>query len=494
MDFVMEAHKLGVKGGAFYAVCLDAFARSVLSASEQLALYLEGGFKNIGRMKIRKAVAESSGMSSWDELIAKAEEILTNYAPPARGSRPMPPADFLASLIPILPILIKTERDLPPTKEELNGFTALANKLAKALNIKESEVMDVLARMNGADNFAKLCARKASDSPLPLYGFEENQYGENSGSFTTSAACESMIEELDRVWQGFDGFEPGQKQIAIKHIERVVSERPDFLEGLLAQATIKEDMGDHKAAGEIFQTAITKAEELIPKGFKGEISWYGLGNRFYHRLLYNYMRWHIVHGVGSKAVALARKQLKLNKSDNLGVRFDLPTMLAQLGDYKGTMTALNRLLKNDSYLDAHTFIVVSVCHMNFGEMKPGIEYFLKALFVFPAIRTLITDQKLPDDFRDEKRKWHRGVIPDIDSMWFQFQTVTLDEPQIEDIYKQVLNYSIVKQAESELATAYHAAMEEIRGNFNPTENSLSLWNKDAMRRAETLAVSIMDKK
>jgi hypothetical protein len=84
--------------------------------------------------------------------------------------------------------------------------------------------------------------------------------------------------------------------------------------------------GDAKEA-EATKTAarfVRAAEVLVPKGFKGRILWGHIGNRFYHRLLWLQLGLSHEHGDSEAAAKVARKLLRLNPGDNLGVRYVLP--------------------------------------------------------------------------------------------------------------------------------------------------------------------------
>lgn len=89
------------------------------------------------------------------------------------------------------------------------------------------------------------------------------------------------------------------------HLAHVLDVRPDFLEGLLAKAEVLSfKPALRRQQGKIYAEAIKRANELLPVGFRGEISWGVFSNRFYHRLLYGAMIWHSHEGHTAKAVAL----------------------------------------------------------------------------------------------------------------------------------------------------------------------------------------------
>ena len=114
-------------------------------------------------------------------------------------------------------------------------------------------------------------------------------------------------------------------------MEDVLAAQPGFLEAGLALASMQHDAGEAEAIATL-NRFIKQAEVLIPSGFKGPIPWGPLGNRCYHRMLWLRFKMYQEADDLKSGVRLARKQLRLNPTDNLGLRYVLPLLLLQQGD------------------------------------------------------------------------------------------------------------------------------------------------------------------
>jgi len=211
-----------------------------------------------------------------------------------------------------------------------------------------------LAMLQGADSWEVLTKRKPEESKKPLYTFH---YDRHRGTFEWSDACVVLVEKMDSMWQNYEDIPQENQELAAELITNKVAKRPDFLEGCLALATIQKIEGRLEKARESYREGIKRAEALIPKEYKGPIDWLYTENRFYHRLLYNYMLWCAEYGKIVSAIKLARKQLRLNPGDNLGVHISLPIMLAADGQHASAERAMRRLLHPDHGRDGHVLLV-----------------------------------------------------------------------------------------------------------------------------------------
>jgi hypothetical protein len=398
-------------------------------------------------------IAKACGFSNWHAFQTLCSRVAADYAPPQFGSRPNAAPSVLEPFAPALPLLIRIGQDLPPDREERHGLESLGTRLAAVLALTEAAVMDILAKLHGADHWRQLLDRVPANSASPLYVFDIQW-----GCFTWSPACAALVEEMDALWQRYGERPKKEKQRARRFITEIVQKRPDFMEGWLAMGTIEELDGNDDLVGPIFDAAIKSAEALIPSGFDGEISWGEMDNRPYHRLLYNYMCWCIRHAELATAVTLAHRQLKLNPSDNLGVRIHLPLYLAVQGKHSAAKTALKRITTPDFLQDAHTLVIQSLCHLLAGDQASGKELFLRALFEMPALRPLLLDQTIP---APQDRQWYRTVIPDLESLWFDLETAFILRPNaaIEDCYRTLLNDLRVKAAEQEADRLFNESRE-----------------------------------
>lgn len=420
-DFMVSADALGVAGAETFLVCPDMLGKQLMAAAKRHARFLEAEFPLIGHRKMLEIVANAAGFPNWHAFQTLLDRIVAEYAPPERGSRKQPPETCFQPLVPALPLLISLPPDIAPTPQERAGLSDLATRLSRELG-GQHQVESALAKLNGADAWRDMLARKPEDSPAPLYQF--HVYDDGDGRFVCSPACASLVEELDDRWQRYDERPKSDQAREQSHVASILKKRPDFLEGWLAQATMQELERHDETAGLAFRQGVDRALALIPTGFKGEISWGYFGNRTYHRLLYNYMRWHVRQGDIAAAIKLARRQLRQNPNDNLGVRFDLPLFLSIAKERSAALRAMAKIQKKGERADGHILLILALCSFLLGDSKSGQVYFLRALFDLPALRPLLQTLQLPDDFW-QSRRWHRGYIPDIETLWFHYEAARI---------------------------------------------------------------------
>ena len=470
---------------AFQATLFAAnYGQAFLDAAKRHARLLEVRFPDVGHRKMLEAVAKAAGFPNWHAFQTVATRLIEDYQVPEYGSRQDAPESVLAPLIPALPLLIEVKRDLAPTETQRNGLEKIGERLAGEIGAPVQAVMDVLAHLQDADSWSKLNSRRPEQSLEPLYAFRLMEEGD--GLFEWSVACAALVDRLDQAWQGYSDWPKREQRKAEKIVLEMVTSRPDFLEGQLALATMNEENSRENAALAVFEKAIERAEDLIPEGFKGKISWGYTENRFYHRLLFNYMRLCVKMGQLPKAIKMARRQLRLNPNDNLGVRFDLPVYLAASGKHDSAAVALRAFNKKDAQKGAQEFMVMSLCRLAAGSIQDGAELFLRALFDLPMLRPILLDNKVPDYHSDGDWEWHRGVIPDIESMWFEILAMTLPSPELTVLYTQILRTQEVTDAEKRMAATFSAEMEKIRHNWSMPDTTY-LWRNDCARTSKALA-------
>jgi hypothetical protein len=479
MDFMSAARAVGVSGAAFFTVCPDELATRLLDAAKRYARFFEKELPYVGHRLMLEHIAKVCGFPNWHAFQTLCSKMTTDYAPPERGSRPHAPASLFEPLVPALPLLTYIDEDLPPDPEQRHGLESFGARLTEVLALPATAVMDVLAKMQDADHWRQLLERVPANSSSPLYVFDPE-----CGRFTWSPACDALVQEMDALWQHYSDRPKKEQQRARRFIADIVQKRPDFMEGWLALGTIEELDGREDLVGPIFASAIKSADALIPPGFRGEISWAETDNRPYHRLLYNQMRWCIRHAELSAAIKLARRQLKLNPHDNLGVRIDLPLLLSVSKRYDSAAVAMRRLTKPGAFLDGHVLLVLSFCHLLAGDFPEGHRLFLRALFELPALRPLLVEQTLPDMHDD---RWHRGVIPDFDTLWFHCEVVNMWRPDahIESIYLTMLRHPEVKKAEQDAADLHRTSLAALRSTTWPRP-TMEPWRNGATQLANEL--------
>lgn len=452
MDFMQAAHGVGVSGAAMFVVCPDLLAAQLLDAAKRHARFLEAEFPHLGHRQMLESVAKAARFPNWHAFQTLLDKVAIEYAPPEKGSRKNAPGALFEPFVPALPLLISVGTDIAPTTEERSGLSELIARLNGYLG-EQNKVETAIAKLNGADTWGELLTRKPEKSSAPLYRF--HVYEEGDGRFVWSDACAALVEEQDRLWQNYEERSRSDRTKALRHVASVLKKRPDFLEGWLAQASMEELEGRDENAGPAFKRGVDCALALIPKGFKGEIAWGYTDNRPYHRLLYNYMRWQVRQGNLDAAIKLARRQLRQNPNDNLGVRFDLPLFLAIAEDREAALKAMAKIQKNGGRADGHILLILAICSLLLGDINGGQVFFLRAFFDLPALRPLLLTQRLPDDFR-ETRRWHHGVIPDFDTLWFHYEAARIWRKDIgfDSMFRAMLQDADVISAEHETHARY----------------------------------------
>lgn len=483
MDFMRAASAVGVGGAATFAVAPDVMAERLLDAAKRHARFLEDQFPSIGHRKMLEHVAKAAGFSNWHALQTLTTNILELYGPPPHGSSPSAPGALFEPFVPALPLLIQVAPDLSPNPKQMEGIESLVQRLSDSLG-SALAIKNVIAKLNSSDTWDLLLERKPENSTKPLYIF--CTVGDR-GIFDWTPACAYLVERMDALWQRYSDRPASEKKRARKHIESIVAKRPDFLEGWVALASIEELDGHDEIVGAIYEKAIQRADALIPAEFKGTLSWLDMDNRFYHRLLYGHMRWNMRHAKFAKAVKLARRQLKLNPEDNLGVRIDLPLLLAVEGKTSSAADAMRRLTNRDASLDGHILLILSLCHLLSGDTTKGQALFLNALFDLPALRPLMQEQRIPD-MHDKSWRWHRGVIPDMETLWFHFEIVNIWRPDacVETMFAKILQHPEVKKAEL-LSASIFAQTRASRPESNTTRLTMSAWKQQAQELSLDLA-------
>lgn len=460
IDFTMAARAVGVENGALFLVCPDVFVARLSDATKRHARFLEDAFPQVGHRKMLESVAKAAGFPNWHAFHSLLDKVATDYAPPDSGSRKVAPRSMFEAFVSALPLLISIGVDITPTTEQLTGLTGLIARLSRDLG-EQHKVETAIAKLHGADTWSELLARKTEDSAAPLYRF--HVYEDGSGRFMWSPACTNLVEELDGLWQHYEERAKSDQAKARSHVATLLKKRPDFLEGWLAQATMEEREGRDEIAGPLFEQGVDRALTLIPKGFKGEISWGYLDNRPYHRLLYNYMRWQVRQGDIAAAIKLARRQLRQNPSDNLGVRYDLPLFLAIAEERDATLKAMAHIQKKDERTDGHILLILAISMLLLGDIKEGQVFFLRALFDLPALRPFLLTQQLPADFQGNRR-WHHGVIPDFDTLWFHYESARIwrEDTAFDLMFRAMLQNADVMRAERESQALYEKTVDSLR--------------------------------
>lgn len=464
-DFMNAAREVGCADYTpTWLTSPEVLGKALLSQAKRYARFLEDLKPAIGHRKALESIAKSAGMPNWHTLQTLSQGLIDDFDPEFHWPRPESAAERCNKLIPALSLLSDAREACPPKAEEKHGMERFASRLAEHAQISVHQALDLAAKMNGSDSWDALLKRQPEDSKAPLYRFfvEEGVFG-RGGRFVWSQACIGLVERQDALFQGYSDRKPAKQRECADLVARITTARPDFLEGLLAKAEIlyrKTDVATYRAAGEIYADAIKQADAMIPKDFKGEISWLFTDNRFYHRLLYGHMMWHSVCGSLKKSIALARKQLKRNPSDNLGVRIELAALLCADGQYEAASKAATKMA-DAAYSDGQIALVRSMCSILNDQPAAGLSEFLRALFELPYLRDVVKDSFELNYSFDSPDK--RLVLPDMGTVARQFSVVTLLHPSLLALYSRLLDQPEVFAEEARLGTLFRDERAQNRG-------------------------------
>lgn len=380
-------------------------------------------------------IAVAVGFPNWHGLNAHLINVSTS--PANTVSR-----ESISGLSKSLVFLITPSPDTYLSEIQAQVFQEFGARLSIATGLTLEAIMDtVCAGYCGEASWSEVKSRTPLNSTDPLYEFETLDESSKSGRFIWSDACGQLIRSLDNVYQGADT--PERIAEAKRWMEKTLAHQPGFLEAGLCLAQIYYDEGNLNEAYVIVKAHIKRAEYLIPKGFRGKIEWGFLTNRFYHRLLW--LRMTIYHDAEWMLYCLrdARKQLRLNPHDNLGVRDIYPLMLLEVGEFEKAAKA-SKFPKEDGY---HVALIRAFGRFAIGDYPGFLQNFTKALFDLPVLRLVLLDSPgtLPDG--DDG---FRTVIPDMGTFeryaWPAYDAV----PGLVEACTRFLANQSVQNAEAQL--------------------------------------------
>lgn len=400
-------------------------------------------------------IAIAVGFPHWHALNAHLVAIASS--PPKSVDRVS-----ISRLTQALVFLIKTDSQTSVSTDQQAAYEIFGTKLAASAGLPLEKVMDtVCAGYCKEATWAKVKERSPLNSTIALHKFEVDEW--LGGRFIRSAACEELVSTLDEVNQ--DADTPGSVLKARLWLEKAIERQPAFFEGGLCLANMYYEMGDLNTAARIINENIQQAELLIPKGYRGKIIWGRFENRAYHRMLT--LRMTINHDAGRIRDSLrdARKQLRLNPNDNLGVRYVYPLMLLEIGEY-GKAAKAARFSDEDGYDAA---LIRSFTKFAIGDYSGFIQEFIAALFDLPIIRVMLLDSiELPGGDNG-----YRSMIPDMDSLAEYIFRVYHSVPGLEEACVRLLSNQSVIGAETQLRNYWFLRKAKQNAESSSIEEQLS---------------------
>jgi len=153
------------------------------------------------------------------------------------------------------------------------------------------------------------------------------------GTFSRNWKSEDELDEL------LDQIELGEitEIEALEKASPHLKANPNHLEWYNFVANRLWDLELRDQAAEVWEQAYKLGCSKIPKGFKGVISWYEIDNRPFLRCVHGYILGLLHIKKYKEALTLARKMLRWNKDDNLGVRYLVPDLQFATGDMDSAM-------------------------------------------------------------------------------------------------------------------------------------------------------------
>ncbi|MCV2355387.1 hypothetical protein LNV09_14630 [Paucibacter sp. B2R-40] len=432
--------------------------------------------------KALEAVSQAVRFSDWHHLS-------THLARALGPDLAKAPQAWLDALSSTLLVLVQPEADVKMPEAQLQAFERLGQTLGMLSDTPTQDVLDdVCAALCGGKNWQEVRNRSPLKARTALYQFlvdegNGNGYGyeeasstatASAGFFDWSPACYELVEELDGQWQGYDDFTKPQQKRARKWVEAALIAQPGFLEAGLALASMQYD-AEEEGASATLERYIKQAEALIPIGFKGQILWSQVGNRFYHRMFWLRLEMHVVAGDLKSAVRLARKQLRLNPADNFGVRLALPLLLLELGDYPAAKRALKGLATDAGQTAS---AIRAFTEYAAGNQQGFRTELVDALISLPWLRVFLSGRRatLPDG--DDG---FRGMQPDLE-LFIEFASSAYGAvPGLMAACKSFLAEPLVIAVEAELRS-YWMVYDRRDGQRQGSYEEWVLLCSDAARR------------
>jgi len=385
--FERVCQALGLLSEAFWFRSRPAEQAERLTGRIKLASKLLSRATGLAHSQALDKVSQALRFPAWHHLAAHLARAEAWVAGP-------PSAGWLDAL-QAAPVLLPAHDDevaLPAG--QLQALEQFGVALAMLTDVPLQQVLDdVVARLCGGQRWAEVRQRHPVNATRPLYSFKVHPQGAEGdgpeGVFQVSAACAELVEELDEVWQGYGDFNAARKRQARRWVDQALGAQPGFLEAGLALASMQHTAKDPVATATVGHW-VTQAEALVPKGFKGTMPWRHVDNRFYHRLLWLQMR------IGSEwndlplATRAARKQLRLNPRDNLGVREVLPGLLLRQGQVDAARRSLKHLADE---VGLGASLIRAFVAFAAGDVRQYRRELALSLFTLPWLRTMLLGGK-----------------------------------------------------------------------------------------------------
>ena len=161
-------------------------------------------------------------------------------------------------------------------------------------------------------------------------------------------------------------------------------------------------LGLQDEATEVYERAYHLALAMVPKGFKGQITWSEIDNRSFLRLAHGSLLGLMHRHKGAAAMALAKQMLSWCPMDNIGVRFLLGDIALLKGDHKA---AMKEYLKGASSSPAHWYQAALIA-LRDGDFVAACTYLRRGIATNPYIAEGLTGRTV----LTEHLYWHASNV------------------------------------------------------------------------------------
>ena len=475
--FDRAADELDLHGESFWFNHAPEESASLLKERIKLTAKLFARMTGLTHSAALDVLAQAFRFPAWHHLsrhIAQATEFDDDALP----------SGWLDALSAAIVLKACPEDDVALSSERRAAFERLAGTLSMLCDFPARKVLDeVIAKLCGGPNWQEVCERHPLKARAPLYGFavfDDADATRLSGSFSESAACSELIRELDEQWQGYDDFTAAQQRSARQWVTRALMAQPGFLEGGLALASMQREDGPEIALETATRYA-RKANALIPKGFKGGMPWSHVSNRFYHRLLW--LQLELNHELRDSAAAarIARRMLRLNPNDNIGVRYVLPYLLLEQENVTEAKRALKPIADEEGLTAAATRAFVAFAD---GRRAMFRRELAMALFTLPALRCFLLNdwEALPPD-----ELGYRSIQPDMETFGQFAWPAYCAWPGLREACEKFLAEPMVLKAERELRAYWNRYWGMSGGSHDRCSGSWDEWYRQVTDWEERIA-------
>jgi tetratricopeptide (TPR) repeat protein len=159
------------------------------------------------------------------------------------------------------------------------------------------------------------------------------------GLFAPSNEIEEATSLFDALMEQRDAGRL-QPAVYVKRLAALVERHPDFIDGHAHLGYAFFDQGRIEDGLAACQGGVAIGDAVIPKSFKGVISWSFLENRPYLRALHVVVLCQMKRGEGASAIAVMERMLRLNPDDNQGIRLLIGSAFLRSGERNKARKAL----------------------------------------------------------------------------------------------------------------------------------------------------------